>query len=183
MQRLAATYTVSTPAWELRHQCLRCRRAEACPLPLGSRASSVSLPRRGQRPLPFPLRIEDELPLVSAAGPRGPGLRTEGRGQGGGEREPGAMAGPAVGVAGACFAQGHGGAWEVGRAEGDEGRCKGNGARRLGSRKALRPVAPPNFSARKPVRAEGRSGGGAAGPATGFQFLSSLEPFLVTIHC
>lgn len=120
---------------------------------------------------------------MSAAGLRGPGLRTEGRGQGGGEREPGAMAGPAVGVAGACFAQGHGGAWEVGRAEGDEGRCKGNGARRLGSRKALRPVAPPNFSARKPVRAEGRSGGGAAGPATGFQFLSSLEPFLVTIRC
>lgn len=114
-QQLAAVYTVSTPAWELPHQRFRCRRAEDCPLPRGSRAGSVSLPRRGQRPLPFPLRIEDELPLVSAAGLRGPGLRTEGRGQGAGEREPGAMAGPVVGVAGACFAQGHGGAWDVGR--------------------------------------------------------------------
>lgn len=44
-------------------------------------------------------------------------------------------------------------------AEGDEGRGKGSGARRLGSRKALRPVVPPDFSARGHLRAEGRSGG------------------------
>lgn len=54
-------------------------------------------------------------------------------------------------------------------AEGDEGRGKGSGARRLGSRKALRPVVPPDFSARGHLRAEGRSGGS--------QFVLSLEPF------
>lgn len=64
-----------------------------------------------------------------------------------------------------------------------DGRGKGNGARRLGSRQAPRPVAPRNFSARTPLRAKGRSGGGVLGPAAGFQFISSLEPFLVTIHC
>lgn len=43
-------------------------------------------------------------------------------------------------------------------ADGDEGRGKGSGARRLGCRKAPRPVAPRNFSARVRLRAERRSG-------------------------
>lgn len=67
----------------------------------------------GQRPLPSPLRIEDELPLVSAARLRGLDLRAEG-GEGGRAGSE-ARAGP--GLAGACFAPagGHWAGQEVGR--------------------------------------------------------------------
>lgn len=79
VQLLSPACPSSIPARSSGGAGFRCPLAEDLQLPLGPARAPNPVRGRGQRPLPSPPRIEDELPLVSVARSRAPGLRAEAR--------------------------------------------------------------------------------------------------------